>query len=283
MRGSAIPALAGRMLLLLSGASLACASEPQRLLEGLNAYRAQVQLCAGEASELLPPLRRDGRLDLPLAAGSDLKALLSASGYPMSRVQSINLSGPREAGAALQVLKESFCQVLLDPQFVDIGVSQVERDWRIVLARPLLKARQAGWEEEGRRLLEQINAARAQPRQCGEQSFAAAQPLLWQASLGLAAEGHSRAMATGNYFAHRDREGRTPGDRAELAGYSGGLVGENIAAGLASAQEVVAGWLASPAHCATLMGGQFRVLGAAYAVAPDSDAGIYWTALFAAP
>lgn len=38
-------------------------------------------------------------------------------------------------------------------------------------------------------------------------------------------------MANGNFFDHLDRDGRTPGDRAELAGYSGGLIGENIAAG----------------------------------------------------
>ena len=39
---------------------------------------------------------------------------------------------------ALKALSESFCKVLLDPQYVDIGVSRVDRDWRIVLARPLL-------------------------------------------------------------------------------------------------------------------------------------------------
>ncbi|HSC82217.1 MAG TPA: CAP domain-containing protein, partial [Pseudomonas sp.] len=79
------------------------------------------------------------------------------------------------------------------------------------------------------------------------------------------------------------RDGRTPGDRAELAGYGGQRIGENIAAGLDSAAKVVDGWLASPGHCANLMNPQFSELGAAYAVDPKSDAGIYWTALFGAP
>jgi len=46
---------------------------------------------------------------------------------------------------------------------------------------------------------------------------------------------------------------------------------------------VVAGWLASPGHCANLMNPAFSELGAGYAVDPKSDAGIYWTALFGAP
>jgi uncharacterized protein YkwD len=90
-------------------------------------------------------------------------------------------------------------------------------------------------------------------------------------------------MANGNFFDHRDRDGRTPGDRAELAGYSGQRIGENIAAGRDTARNVVDGWLASPGHCANLMSPELSELGAAYAVDPKSDAGIYWTALFGAP
>ena len=50
-----------------------------------------------------------------------------------------------------------------------------------------------------------------------------------------------------------------------------------------TADKVVAGWLASPGHCANLMTPAFSELGAGYAVDPKSDAGIYWTALFGAP
>ena len=89
-------------------------------------------------------------------------------------------------------------------------------------------------------------------------------------------------MANNNYFDHKDRDGRTPGDRAELAGYSGQLVGENIAAGQDTVRKVVEGWLASPGHCANLMNPQYKELGAAYATDPKSSAGIYWTAMFGA-
>nr|WP_283438608.1 CAP domain-containing protein [Pseudomonas helmanticensis] len=65
---------------------------------------------------------------------------------------------------------------------------------------------------------------------CGRQRFAAARPLSWNPALGAAAQGHSKAMAYGNYFAHRDPDGDLPADRARAAGYRGRQVGENIAA-----------------------------------------------------
>lgn len=272
-------------LVALSLALACCAAvaEEAQLVESINAYRSQLQRCAGEPAGELTPLTADARLVLPATGAGDLQPALARSGYPMVNVQSISLSGPRDAEAAMKALRESFCQVLLDPQFVDIGVSRDGRDWRILLARPLLIGRLGDWQAEGQRLLEQINVARGQARPCGDQAFAAATPLTWNAYLGTAAEAHSRAMANGNYLEHVNEQGHTPGDRAELAGYGGRQVGENLAAGLDTPGKVVDGWLASPGHCANLMNPAFSELGAAYAVDPRSDAGIYWTAMFGAP
>ncbi len=264
----------------LALAGTVVASEETQLLESINIYRSQAQPCAGQASTELPPLKPDSRLILPAGGIGDLQAALTRTAYPLVNVQAINLSGPRDAQAAMKALQESFCQVVLDPQFVDIGVSREGADWRIVLARPLLAGGLGDWQAEGQKLLAQINTARTRARQCGSQSFAAATPLTWNTTLADAAQSHTRAMANQNFFDHKDRDGRTPGDRVELAGYTAQLVGENIAAGLDSASKVVEGWLASPGHCANLMNPQFRELGAAYAVDPKSDAGIYWTALF---
>jgi uncharacterized protein YkwD len=172
--------------------------------------------------------------------------------------------------------------VVLDPQFVDIGVSNSGQDWRIVLARPLLTSGLGDWQTEGKQLLTLINTARSQARQCGTQAFTATTPLSWNEDLAGAANSHTRNMANGNFFDHLDHDGRTPGDRAELAGYIAKNIGENIAAGLDTPRKVVDGWLASPGHCANLMNPQFRELGAAYAMDPKSDAGIYWTGVFGA-
>ena len=282
--GITSPAL--RLATLTLGALLAttavASSEESQLVDAINTYRAQVQRCGGQASLELPALTIDPRLILSTDNIGNLQQALAQASYPMVNVQSISLSGPRDAQAAVAAVQESFCRVVLDPQFIDIGVSHNERDWRIVLARPLLSARLGDAEAEGRKLLDTLNAARAQPRQCGTQAFAAAPPLTWSANLASAAQTHARAMANNNFFDHKDREGHTPGDRAELAGYSGQQIGENIAAGQDNARRVVDGWLGSPGHCANIMNPDFRDSGAAYAVDPKSDAGIYWTAMFGA-
>jgi len=264
-------------------ATSALAADELQLIESINSYRSQPQRCGTQASNELPPLSADPRLRLPASGSVDLQQAMTSAHYPMVNVQAITLNGPRDAAAAMQAIKESFCQVVLDPQFIDIGVNRVDRDWRIVLARPLLTAKLGDAQSEGQKLLAQLNTARSQARQCGGQSFAAAAPLAWNATLGTVAQDHSRDMANNNYLDHKDRDGRTPGDRAELSGYGGQLVGENIAAGQDTVGKVVDGWLASPGHCANLMNPQYQELGAAYATDPKSNAGIYWTAMFGAP
>ncbi|KAA8718487.1 CAP domain-containing protein [Pseudomonas cannabina] len=280
-----MPVIASVLRLSLLSLGMMCAnavlaSEETQLVDSLNAYRGQAQRCGEQVSMELPPLAPDPRLVLPANGNLDLQQSLARAAYPMVTVQAISLSGPRDSAAAMKAVQESFCQVVLDPQFVDVGVSREGRDWRIVLARSLVASRLGDWQAEGQKILQMVNTARTQARQCGPQSYAATTPLAWNQALGSAAQSHSQAMANNNFFDHKDREGRMPGDRAELAGYAGQQVGENIAAGQDTARKVVDGWLASPGHCANLMNPGFRELGAAYAMDPKSDAGIYWTAMF---
>ncbi len=271
------------LMALLGGGRLAFAADAggeAQLIDSINAYRSEVQRCGNRASEELTPLQSDSRLVLPATGAGDLQDALARAGYPMVNMQAISLSGPRDAAAAMQALRESFCRVVLDPQYADIGISRAGRDWRIVLARPLIGGYLKDSETEGQRLLEEVNRVRATAHQCAGKAFAAAPPLSWNATLASLAESHSRAMANGNFFGHLDREGRTPGDRAELAGYPGAPVGQNIAAALDRLRQIVEGWLASPGHCTNLMNPRFSELGAAYAVDPQSDAGIYWVGMF---
>jgi uncharacterized protein YkwD len=61
------------------------------------------------------------------------------------------------------------------------------------------------------------------------------------------------------------------------------VVGENIAAGQPTPEQVVAGWVQSPRHCANLMAAEYTEMGVAYATEPHSAAGTYWTQMFASP
>lgn len=270
------------LCLALAMVNAAQADDAPALVSALNEYRGQPQRCGDLASLPLPPLTPDTRLAAAAGDPGDLTQALARANYPMVNVRAISLSGPRDAAAAMAAMAVPYCQVILDPQFVDVAVTQQGRDWRILLARPLLTARLGTAQAEGKNLLEAVNRARAQARQCGGQAFTASPPLVWDDILGSVAEAHSRDMANRNYFDHLDRDGRLPGDRAELAGYSGTQVAETIAAGQDSGAKVVEGWLASPGHCAALMSPHLQAMGAAYATDPKSDAGIYWTAMFGA-
>jgi uncharacterized protein YkwD len=118
---------------------------------------------------------------------------------------------------------------------------------------------------------------------CGQQRFAAAPPLAWEPRLASAALAHSEEMARRNYFSHTGKDGARVDDRASRAGYAWQRIGENIATGQGSPEAAIAGWLASPSHCANLMNPGFVQMGAAYAVNPQADTGIYWTQVFGTP
>jgi uncharacterized protein YkwD len=78
-------------------------------------------------------------------------------------------------------------------------------------------------------------------------------PFRRDARLDTAARLHSEDMADRDYFAHVTPEGLSPSDRAAAQGYSAG-VGENIAAGYATARAVIVGWMNSTGHCRNILG-----------------------------
>lgn len=109
-----------------------------------------------------------------------------------------------------------------------------------------------------------VNAYRAAGASCGsEGSYAATTALSWNAQLTQAALVHSDDMVALNFFSHTGSNGSNAGQRATAAGYAWQTWGENIAAGQASVAVVMAGWMASPGHCANIMRGAFRDIGLA--------------------
>lgn len=271
------------MTLLSTIALQAHADEERQLVQAINGYRAHPQRCQGRLAPPLAPLSLKAAVALPVGYGGSLREGLKASGYQAATVQSIELVGARDASAAFAMLQREYCDSMLDSQAADIGVSRAGSQWQLVLARPLVDARLTDNRSADKSLLAQVNAARATPRMCGYRRFSAARPLSWSTALGTAAQGHSRAMANDNYFAHQDPDGETSADRARVAGYRGRQIGENIAAGQGSPAQAMQSWLASPGHCANLMNPMFTQMGAAYATNTRSDLGIYWTMVFGAP
>jgi uncharacterized protein YkwD len=132
-------------------------------------------------------------------------------------------------------------------------------------------------------LLLQINAARAAGQSCGATAFAATASLAWNTKLFSAAEGHSRDMATNNYFSHTSLDGRSASRRVTDAGYVWRATGENIAAGQRDVTAVTNGWLASEGHCRNIMNPNFQDLAVACVQQTGTTYGRYWTMVLARP
>ena len=248
----------------------------------INDYRRAPPACGGKRLPMTAPLAPSELLGrIAPADPSQLGAALRSGGYPAANATSIRVTGLGEPAAVLRFVAEHHCTDLLDPRYSQIGVTRsAGNTWRITLAKPLLPADLGDWRRAGRRVLELVNEARSRPRVCGAARFAAAPPLTWNDALGAAALRHSEDMAARDYFAHADPEGRSVSQRTTAAGYRWRTVGENIAAGLGEPAAVVAGWLASPGHCANIMSPDFAEMGAAFVLRAGTARGVWWTQTF---
>lgn len=103
--------------------------------------------------------------------------------------------------------------------------------------------------------------------------------LAWNEHLFSAAQGHSQDMANGDYFDHRDLV-----NRARQEGYPSSFVGENIAAGRPTPEEVMSQWMNSPGHRNNILNPDYAEIGVGYHYI-ENDPGRfqykhYWTQIF---
>ena len=112
-------------------------------------------------------------------------------------------------------------------------------------------------------MLPLINEARGQVQDCGGTEYPAQPALQWSSSLAAIARLHSMDMARQGYFEHTSLDGTPMGTRV-FAYWSGGRVGENIAASSSnqSGSYIVDMWMDSPGHCALIMDPNFTHAGA---------------------
>jgi uncharacterized protein YkwD len=113
------------------------------------------------------------------------------------------------------------------------------------------------------------------------------QPLRLNNKLNQSAQAHSQDMAIADYFSHTGANGSNAGDRAATAGYYYSSLGENIAAGYITPQEVVQGWMNSPGHRANIMNAGYQELGIGYYYLANDTGNVnynyYWTQEFGTP
>jgi uncharacterized protein YkwD len=95
------------------------------------------------------------------------------------------------------------------------------------------------------------------------------------------AEKYATDMIEHGYFAHEDRNGQGPGERAYKEGYVFLSVGENLAAGQETAEQVVNEWMASPEHRDMILGTQWQEVG--IGVRLGGEFNVYWAIEFGNP
>jgi uncharacterized protein YkwD len=130
-----------------------------------------------------------------------------------------------------------------------------------------LTSTSVGEEAWAIQVLELTNAVRA------EHGLA---PLTLDARASAAAYEHSWDMDLRDFFAHENPDGEDPVDRLARHGVVRPWVGENLARGFESPEEVVQGWLDSPTHRENLLYPGWTHVGIAVHTAPSG--GPWWTA-----
>ena len=255
------------------------------------------------------PLKRSALLDRVAqewAAGSSLPAAAQHSAYHAGSTTGVRVSGPDSS--LLETLRRSGCHSLASQGLREVGVYHRGLDSWVVLATgagvPDTAVGNSGGEAVpvhpqiraaapvplsstgpvlASRALQLVNEARARGARCGTKVFGPAPPMALSGTLAGVASGHAIDMAEHNYFEHQDLSGKSPADRVRAVGYKEKLVGENIAYGPESVEEVVQGWLDSPGHCENMMDPRFAQMGIAYSPGRTSRRGLYWVQLLAEP
>ncbi|MBW4668621.1 MAG: pre-peptidase C-terminal domain-containing protein [Cyanomargarita calcarea GSE-NOS-MK-12-04C] len=122
------------------------------------------------------------------------------------------------------------------------------------------------------RVIELTNAERAK---------AGLKPVSFNSKLSSAAQAHSEEMATCDYFSHTGTSGCSVSDRVQNCGYEYSYVGENIAAGYVTPEEVVQGWMSSPGHRANILNANYQEVGIGYHYLENDMGNVnynyYWT------
>jgi len=254
-----------------------------------DAIAAVQVLREGGCGGLVPaarPLHRNAALDQAAAQwanGTEPAVAARNNGYAANALSELHVTG--DDSSLVAVLRRNGCKMLADRSLQDLGIyHRGVQTWLILGSRSTAaQPAPSSAPSLAARALELVNDIRARGTRCGDRSFAPAPPVKLSGTLNDVALGHAADMARHDYFEHKDLSGRSPADRVRAAGYREQLVGENIAYGPESADEVVKGWLDSPGHCENIRDPRFGEMGIADSPGQASRRGLYWVQLLAAP
>lgn len=295
-----------RKLLPLLLAAAALATQPALSQSGVAGVRQELmRLINAERSRAgSPPLHADGALTRAaqqhaeeisrrgtLRAGSteEMRKRLVQVGYHAHEwTENLTQSGSDlpDVLAYWKRRNPSTFRDLMDPRYRDVGLGVSRLDgtplYSFLFAVPqgdYFARETAGIRDldaVSREMLARVNAAR---------NKAGLKPLRLDSTLAKSAQRHAEDMLARGYFAHRSPSGTTVRERARTAGYDWRAVGENIAFGQTSVDEVVTTWLDSPGHRKNILNPNFSELGVGLALGRGQDGKyqVLWVQNFGTP
>lgn len=243
------------------------------LLRRINAER---QRAGAPALRLVQPLNdtaqrhaqeisRSGSLQLRRGSEQEMNQQLRRAGYnPHRWTESVTAS----TGDLDEILREwrrrdtATWGSLMDPEVRDLGIG-LSRLRGVPLytflfavpeaehfARSTTGLRDA--DQVRREMLARVNEIRRK---------AGAPPLELDPVLQKTAQAHAQDMLARGFFAHKSPSGTTVRERSRSAGYDWRTIGENIAEGQKSVEEVLTTWMGSPGHRKNILEPRFQDLG----------------------
>jgi uncharacterized protein YkwD len=243
------------------------------LLRRINAER---QRQGAPALRLLRPLSeaaqqhaekiaRSGQVRLPRGSEKEVDEWMRRAGYNAHRwTESVVASGDHfdQIVGEWRRRDHSTWGSVIDPEVRDVGIGVARMRgvplYTFLFAVP--EAEHFARATTGLRDADRVRAAMLAEVNALRQK-AGAPPLKLNPDLEQSAQAHAQDMLARGYFAHKSPSNTTVRERSRKAGYDWRTIGENIAEGQTSVDEVVTTWMGSPGHRRNILNPDFRELG----------------------
>ncbi len=153
---------------------------------------------------------------------------------------------------------------------------------RLIILAILLLFATAGYSQTEKidlqELLISTNQQRAKYGKKATKKRPGCEPLTWNETLAEAARVQANYLLKKKKLTHTGSNGSSVDSRVKKLGYNWRFVGENLAKGQETIDEVIKSWMLSPGHRKNILNPDYKEFGAA--VVMDKDGQLIWAQVF---
>lgn len=241
----------------------------ERAREGVSALKLSPEL-SGLAQQLAEDAARKGESDLAETSEGQILQRAEKAGYSAKSLAEIFTRSEGSVAEVTALWRERGGRTwrsLLRREFQDVGVGAAMLDevpLYVFLVGVSWEDYAAGRSEEYRDLPRMRRQMLARVE--AERSRRSLPLLAPSVVLDRVAQAHADDMLRRSYYGHKSPDGETVRERALAGGYPLRFVGENIARGQSTIDEVMDGWMASDEHRPNILSKVFTEAGFGLAI-----------------